>query len=260
MLIGERLRKIRDSLGLTQTQMAAGIINRSFYSRVEKNKNAISTRDLMKILYHHEVSMVQFCQELGETKPQIVNYQEEIIQAYLKEDIVTLKKIYKKRNFVDIRIKSFILLLISKLEEKIDEVKSIIHKDPNYSYLQECNWSEENLWFTYFVMDLYNMDELQNLVNTLVNKYQNRLSDRQTAHLVARVLIKYLDFCVKKHQMNKEMNDAIKLLKFLPNEVEFGIYRILAVYYEEVLNKNYQNVNLIVDTLQDNGLNYKSGG
>lgn len=43
MLLGERLKEIRNSLGLNQTQMTEGIINRSFYSRVEKGENPMST-------------------------------------------------------------------------------------------------------------------------------------------------------------------------------------------------------------------------
>ena len=57
MLVGERLKEVRKSLKLNKTQMVSGTISRSFYSRVEKNENMINARDLMEIMYSHEVPM-----------------------------------------------------------------------------------------------------------------------------------------------------------------------------------------------------------
>lgn len=37
MTIGELLKQTRQSLGLTQTEMAAGIVSTSYYSKVERN-------------------------------------------------------------------------------------------------------------------------------------------------------------------------------------------------------------------------------
>ena len=50
MTIGEQLREIRDSLNLTQTQMCAGVVTESFYSRVENGKSEINIDDLLAIL------------------------------------------------------------------------------------------------------------------------------------------------------------------------------------------------------------------
>lgn len=149
MLVGERLKEVRKSLKLNKTQMVSGTISRSFYSRVEKNENMINARDLMEIMYSHEVPMVKFCQGLGNTRPQIYAYHERILYAYLKKDVDALNDIYYKGNFADLRIKSFIILLISKLEGQTEEAKKIIQQDPSYNCLQGNNWNEENLWFTF---------------------------------------------------------------------------------------------------------------
>ncbi len=49
MTIGERLREIRDSMNLTQTEMCAGVVTESFYSRVENGKSEINIDDLLAI-------------------------------------------------------------------------------------------------------------------------------------------------------------------------------------------------------------------
>lgn len=119
MLLGERLKEIRNSLGLNQTQMTEEIINRSFYSRVEKGENSMSTQELMRLLYPPGVSMIQCRQGFG-TEPQIEVYQEAILRAYLDRDVDALEQIYHKGNFADTRIKNFIILLASELEGRID--------------------------------------------------------------------------------------------------------------------------------------------
>lgn len=42
MTIGELLKQTRQSLGLTQTEMAADIVSTSYYSKVERNIHQIS--------------------------------------------------------------------------------------------------------------------------------------------------------------------------------------------------------------------------
>lgn len=257
MLIGERLKEIRESLKLNRTQMVSGTISRSFYSRVERNENLISTGDLMKIMYSHEVPMVKFCQGLGNTQPQLHVYQKRILYAYLKGDVDALDKIYHEGNFADSRIKSFIILLASKIEGRIEEAKEIIQKDPSYSCLQGNDWNEENLWFTFFIIDLYDFNQVQNLIDTLFNKYHAKDVDECTMRLVSRILVRYLDLCFKQGKRNDEMKEAIELLKLLPSNVEFGVYKILVTYYEELLDGNFENAQLIVDLLQNEDLDYK---
>ena len=75
--------------------------------------------------------------------------------------------------------------------------------------------------------------------------------------LASQILVRYLDICFKQDQRNDEMNKAIELLKLLPNKVEFGVYEILATYYEQLLDGNYENVQLIVDLLKSKDLDYR---
>ena len=42
MTIGEALKKEREDLGLTQTEMAAGVISTAHYSKIERDKHDIS--------------------------------------------------------------------------------------------------------------------------------------------------------------------------------------------------------------------------
>lgn len=58
--IGRQLRKFRMLLGLSQTEMATGIVTDSFYSKVERDISGISIDKLIEILNIHHISFLTF--------------------------------------------------------------------------------------------------------------------------------------------------------------------------------------------------------
>ena len=54
MTIGEALKRERESLGLTQEEMTKNIIQKSHYSKIERNIEGISADSLFKILFAHQ--------------------------------------------------------------------------------------------------------------------------------------------------------------------------------------------------------------
>ena len=126
-MIGEHLKDVRKSLGLTQAQMAGKAINRSFYSRIENGQSTVTVKDLMKIVYSHNLSMIGFLQEFGETEEKISSYQDKITLAYLDRNIEELKALYIKKKFKDVRINQLLEYLIAKIEGHSDnfEIKKL---------------------------------------------------------------------------------------------------------------------------------------
>lgn len=60
MTVGEALKQLRSQLGLTQEQMAGGIISESYYSKVERNLHIIDAKSLIMILRVHDIDMSSF--------------------------------------------------------------------------------------------------------------------------------------------------------------------------------------------------------
>ena len=54
--IGQRLKDIRLSLGLSQKEMVEGVMDRSSYSRIESGKTLIGISSLLKILELNQCS------------------------------------------------------------------------------------------------------------------------------------------------------------------------------------------------------------
>lgn len=60
MTIGSALKQLRTKLGLTQAEMAAGIISVSFYSKVERDIHDIGTTELIELLNQHNIDVTTF--------------------------------------------------------------------------------------------------------------------------------------------------------------------------------------------------------
>lgn len=58
--IGNTLRTIRETVSLTQTQMAEGIMSQSNYSKVEKNEIDISFTKMIAVLNRLKMSVDEF--------------------------------------------------------------------------------------------------------------------------------------------------------------------------------------------------------
>lgn len=60
MTIGKALKQLRLHAGLTQDQMAAGIISESYYSKVERDIHNIDAKLLIDILRVHGFDVISF--------------------------------------------------------------------------------------------------------------------------------------------------------------------------------------------------------
>ncbi len=72
MTIGEALKKERKDLGLTQAEMAAGVITTAHYSKIERDKHDISAYDLFEILTKNNINLVDFIKEIEDTRVVLV--------------------------------------------------------------------------------------------------------------------------------------------------------------------------------------------
>ena len=246
MMIGEHIKKVRNSKNLTQKEMAAGIVNRSFYSRVENGSSSITADNLMKILYRHELSMTDFLYNFGNTKPKLGVYQDRITAAYINKDIVTLKEIYINFKYEDIRIKRLLKFLIDELNGVANQRQ---FKQLNYIFFKQNKWDEETLWLVFHIMEWYEMSDLQDLIDAVIKKCNCENATDRMRHLIVRVAIKYLDICFKQDNKNK-VEEIIDLLKFLPNTTDMWIYKMMAVYYDKIFHHKYDEAKSIVNILK----------
>lgn len=247
-MIGEHLREVRKSLHLTQDKMATGIVNRSFYSRVEGGCNSITADALLKLLYAHEISAVDFLQEFGDSEPRMEGYQKKISLAYLNGDVEELQYIQSKLKMRNKKIDQLVKLLIAKLKGNIDGIQ---YKQLSWDSLKKRELDEESLWLIYYVMDFYKFADLQGLIEAILNKSNFKYVDNRKKQLMAQIAVKYLRICFEKDQLNYGIQKTINFLKRLPDSVELGIYKFEGVYYNHLLHHRNKEAEKIAKVLNN---------
>lgn len=248
MLIGEHFRDVRYSQNLTQKEMAAGIVNRSFYSRVENGSSSITVDSLMKILYKHELSITEFLHDFGNAEPKLGVYQDKITAAYINKDIVALKEIYFHFKYEDARIKKLLQFLIDELNGVVTKKQ---FKQLNYIFFKQNKWDEETLWLIFHIMGWYEPDDLQNLIDVIIKKCNREETTDRMKQLMVRLAIRYLDICVKQDRNDDEVKEIFTLLKSLPNTSEMRMYKIIAVYYDKLFHHQYDEADDIAIMLKN---------
>lgn len=222
MEIGEKLRVLRRSLGLTQQQMVAGKMDRSFYSRIEGGKNTITANDLLKVLKVHNVSALEFLKDEQVGTVDSWDYQDQLVEAYFARDAEKLSELQQILEVKDSKLKLAAEFLQAKLNGKVEELSVEDKQQMRYIVFQISYVDSEMLWYLFVFMDLYDFDELQGLVNSIFKKFKRlKNCDSRTLQMMAIVGVRYLKFC-KKYHADKELAKTASFISKLPtNENTF---------------------------------------
>lgn len=218
MAIGKQLRKLRQSLGLTQTEMAAGVVDRSFYSRIENESSAITIEELMKILKRHDISVVKFLKQDSTNRVNNSIFQDQAIEAYFNNDINQLKLMSEEIEIKDARAKLALDFLVAKLEGKASQVTPIVRKKMKYTFFQVGEMDKDTLWYLLVFMDSYNSDDLKGLMQTVFSKFKKAKElDMRIVQLLASIYVNYMKTCQLDADSKHEFAKAAKYLLALPN-------------------------------------------
>ena len=95
MKIGQVLKEYRLHAGLTQTEMAAGLVSESFYSKVERGVHEIHAELLIKILEDHNFDVIAFFQRVIKPVNSYFDIESKIIIAKNTKNLAMLDKIKK---------------------------------------------------------------------------------------------------------------------------------------------------------------------
>lgn len=250
MTIGDKLKKVRFSLGLSQTEMADGIINRSFYSRIESGQNNINASDLLQILRVHQIPLLTFLEDFGDVKPKNQYYRNQVIDNYFNKDVVALKKISQSPNIVNAKLKQVTDLLIAKLEGKLNEFPASTIRKLKYNVFQSGYWDEDSLWILLNSMNLYNFSDLQGLVDSVINRFADyKENNEEILQLLASIAVNYLEICFEKVQSDHEIKRTIHFLKNLPSSSTIVLQKMIGSCFEAKYKRNNKKLKNSVSLL-----------
>lgn len=251
MKIGEKLKKTRIMLGLTQGQMALGVMTSSFYSRIERGINQIGMDDLIKILNEHHVSLRDFFRDVDIAKPIIQKSDEQIWLAYNDCDLDKLKKI-KYNTLPDYRTKLELKLMIAVLNNQVAQLPIDLRQAMRQNILQIGQWNTNSLRQLALTAPLYSQEELSLLINSILSEFTAmQFDDQRELTALANVLLTYLR--ISFSTSNPLIRKVLNFMKTLPGSPTIFLQKSLASYFTAILNDNTSAAIKIVEILHKSG-------
>ena len=255
--IGDKLKNLRQQLGLTQTEMAAGVISVSFYSKVERGLNDIGINDFLEILKKHGISPMEFFEDITikeNDKRKITGLYNKFIKVATEDNDVEINKVIKdldkiKTQNPDIKFTKIAAKLIAdthdrkalkKLttKQKNQIKKMIFQKDP-----------DENEYYRIVILAniirIYSIDEANFLVKNVIRRYSgSKKRENKTEIALSVLMVNYANWCIELGKFDY-CYEPLDFLKKLPEKIDLAFTKILGLYFGDLVRQKNDEANEI---------------
>ncbi|MCT7861629.1 MAG: helix-turn-helix domain-containing protein [Lactobacillus crispatus] len=267
MTIGEALKQIRHELYLTQEQMCAGVVTRSFYAKVESGRNRISADKLTEILFEHDIDITYFYQLLRNTyssqsKLKENDLNQKMNQAFNSGKIELIEQNYHK---ILLQSNSSILKLramisVANLKDELNLIDPKVKEELFVEFDEGANWMTRPDLLRLFTdtMPLWDSSDLSFFIGRLLAKVQKEHNIPELLQeRYLRVFENYLAVYYKKNNPVKTIDVNVqKIFDYILNlepTVHFLLYKIAAVYLQNLFLGNKEEAQKIKDEMKKYG-------
>lgn len=267
MTIGEALKQIRHELYLTQEQMCAGVVTRSFYAKVESGRNRISADKLTEILFEHDIDIAYFYQLLRNTyssqsKLKENDLNQKMNQAFNSGKIELIEQNYHKillqsnSNILKLRA----MISVANLKDELNLIDPKVKEKLFVEFDEGANWMTRPDLLRLFTdtMPLWDSSDLSFFIGRLLAKVQKEHNIPELLQeRYLRVFENYLAVYYKKNNPVKTIDVNVqKTFDYILNlepTVHFLLYKIAAVYLQNLFLGNKEEAQKIKDEMKKYG-------
>ena len=267
MTIGEALKQIRHELYLTQEQMCAGVVTRSFYAKVESGRNRISADKLTEILFEHDIDITYFYQLLRNTyssqsKLKENDLNQKMNQAFNSGKIELIEQNYHK---ILLQSNSSILKLramisVANLKDELNLIDPKVKEKLFVEFDEGANWMTRPDLLRLFTdtMPLWDSSDLSFFIGRLLAKVQKEHNIPELLQeRYLRVFENYLAVYYKKNNPIKTIDVNVqKTFDYILNlepTVHFLLYKVAAVYLQNLFLGKKEEAQKIKDKMKKYG-------
>ncbi|CAM2752918.1 helix-turn-helix domain-containing protein [Lactobacillus crispatus] len=267
MTIGEALKQIRHELYLTQEQMCAGVVTRSFYAKVESGRNRISADKLTEILFEHDIDITYFYQLLRNTyssqsKLKENDLNQKMNQAFNSGKIELIEQNYHK---ILLQSNSSILKLramisVANLKDELNLIDPKVKEKLFVEFDEGANWMTRPDLLRLFTdtMPLWDLSDLSFFIGRLLAKVQKEHNIPELLQeRYLRVFENYLAVYYKKNNPIKTIDVNVqKTFDYILNlepTVHFLLYKVAAVYLQNLFLGKKEEAQKIKDEMKKYG-------
>lgn len=195
MTIGEALKKERKDLGLTQAEMAAGVITTAHYSKIERDKHDISAYDLFEILTKNNINLVDFIKEIEDTYQSTpenqINLNLRLIHAFYQSDQKSVRILNKEiqESAATKEEKLRAILIETNVTHTIDQIPGKVRKEIKRILFENDDWVDDKLTLRLFCnsMLIFSHNELNFYINEIIDKYSAHFDQEDFHHQKLRL-------------------------------------------------------------------------
>lgn len=267
MTIGEALKQIRHELYLTQEQMCAGVVTRSFYAKVESGRNRISADKLTEILFEHDIDITYFYQLLRNTyssqsKLKENDLNQKMNQAFNSGKIELIEQNYHKillqsnSNILKLRA----MISVANLKDELNLIDPKVKEKLFVEFDEGANWMTRPDLLRLFTdtMPLWDSSDLSFFIGRLLAKVQKEHNIPELLQeRYLRVFENYLAVYYKKNNPVKTIDVNVqKIFDYILNlepTVHFLLYKIAAVYLQNLFLGKKEEAQKIKDEMKKYG-------
>ncbi len=267
MTIGEALKQIRHELYLTQEQMCAGVVTRSFYAKVESGRNRISADKLTEILFEHDIDITYFYQLLRNTyssqsKLKENDLNQKMNQAFNSGKIELIEQNYHKillqSNSSILKLRA--MLSVANLKDELNLIDPKVKEKLFVEFDEGANWMTRPDLLRLFTdtMPLWDSSDLSFFIGRLLAKVQKEHNIPELLQeRYLRVFENYLAVYYKKNNPVKTIDVNVqKIFDYILNlepTVHFLLYKIAAVYLQNLFLGNKEEAQKIKNEMKKYG-------
>lgn len=251
--IGQVLKQYRLHTGMTQQEMAAGIVSESFYSKVERGVHDIESEKLLAILAAHKFDIDSFFKHITIPENSYFDLESKIVFAKNKKDIKELDRIkdeIDKDNSVPQWIRFRLELAYAWVTHDNSQISNKLKRKMKKLVSSE-KWERTSYYLLSQIVILLDIDDAHQLVDIAYAAYnKDKKTDAATMQTVSWIAVNYLNCCYHEHVDKDYAVSSIAFLRSLPVAPEFGMCAILGTYYEALFDHDEQMKDMIIKVLK----------
>lgn len=241
--LGKTFKMIRESKGLSQKEVAEGVVSVAQLSRFERGISDVTADVLYICLQNLNVTMDEFQSVYHNfVQPQNTFFQNDISEVYLEKNILKLEKILENCKKIEERFSNYKLYKLNTLvvkailcqctkQEKIN--KKEIQYLVDYLFSVE-EWGRYELWLFTNSASVMTVSLLEIFAGEMVKRTQFYQEIPENRKLIIQMLLSVISVCIEKEHFSvvlKLLNYADRLKKPEIDFFENAVIRYYRGYY-----------------------------
>lgn len=229
---GKTLKKIRESLSFTQTDISAGIMSQSNYSKVEKGEIDIPFSKMIDLLNRLGMTVDEFLyvhrdytknpgNQLKRLKQLNAGDEENILKNI--EELKATKNLSQRDQELLLIYEAFLLVLKNDYKAASEKVLRIWKRLKKHD-----NWYLYDIRLINSILYLFPSDVAESIVNLALKRLKYYKNFRNLNQLAANLQINFLLLLIDNKKYNTALNEIENLISFC---IDKKLFRHLGVCY-----------------------------